>query len=143
MKHLFRVSITWWIYTCILSCDKGFKPKHDSVPWMWRYLDRKGFQSVQSREVVQLPGDLKVPGSYPGWGILQLWRPTYEYIFIQMSTKRCWHGINIYSFIDSKKILNGNLICLLLEQLIFKLKKCKIMSSLWIEIAPLPAAREK
>ena len=37
-----------------------------------------GYLFAQGRELVQLAGDLKVPGSTPGWGKLQLREPTYE-----------------------------------------------------------------
>ena len=71
-----KVPMNIWI----LSSDGGLKLKHELVPWMWsRSWDWKGFQSdwlslcpVQGRELVQSAGDLKVPGSYPGWGKFQL-----------------------------------------------------------------------
>ena len=58
----------------IFISDEGFTPKHELVSWLWRSSwDWEGFQSdwitlypFQGREIVQLAGDLKVPGSYPG-----------------------------------------------------------------------------
>ena len=60
-------------YILILCSDKGFKPKHELVLWLWRRSwDWKDFQSdwlslcpVQGGELIQLAGDLKVPGSLP------------------------------------------------------------------------------
>ena len=95
-----------WICIWIHRSDKGFKSQHEFVPWLRRrFCNWKGLQygwlvlcPLQTRELVQLDVDLKLPGPTHSWYKL---KPTYEKLLYRHREDKLFTQLEVKQFLDT------------------------------------------